>query len=88
MQVSTYNRRKQGVHYLQSVLSKLLNNIISDAEFDMELKPLSVYNKMIADHEVQTGNKWTEERLVDEKLIMEVLTLMIVMRSWGHGIYF
>lgn len=35
-QVSTYNRRKQGVQYLQSVLGKLLNNIIAD-DFDLEL---------------------------------------------------
>ena len=69
--VSTYNRRKQGLQYLQEVLGKVLNNIIADAEFDLELKPLNVYNKIIADHTMQTGEKWPEERLTDEDKIME-----------------
>lgn len=69
--VSTYNRRKQGTQYLQSVLGKVLNNIIADNDFDLELKPQQVYNKMVNEYEVEKGEKWPEERLHDEALIME-----------------
>lgn len=69
--VSTYNRRKQGTQYLQSVLGKVLNNIIADSEFDLELKPQQVYNKMVLEYEMESGEKWPEERLHDEAAIMQ-----------------
>jgi Ras GTPase-activating-like protein IQGAP2/3 len=79
--VSTYNRRKQGLQYLQQVLGKVLNNVIADAEFDLELKPLTVYNKIIADHMVQTGEQWTEEKLTDEAAIYERKDVQTIIKA-------
>lgn len=50
--MTTYTRRGPGQTYLKSVLSARINSIIEDTELNLEINPLTVYDEMIRDAEM------------------------------------
>eukprot|EP01099_Mayorella_cantabrigiensis_P000423 TRINITY_DN1192_c0_g5_i2.p1 TRINITY_DN1192_c0_g5~~TRINITY_DN1192_c0_g5_i2.p1 ORF type:complete len:570 (+),score=148.18 TRINITY_DN1192_c0_g5_i2:80-1789(+) len=64
--VITYNRRKLGLEYLKSSLSPVLTKVIQMEDLNLELSPLLVYQQMINDIEIKTGEKSNLERNVPE----------------------
>eukprot|EP00008_Paramoeba_atlantica_P012607 CAMPEP_0201488422 /NCGR_PEP_ID=MMETSP0151_2-20130828/18137_1 /ASSEMBLY_ACC=CAM_ASM_000257 /TAXON_ID=200890 /ORGANISM="Paramoeba atlantica, Strain 621/1 / CCAP 1560/9" /LENGTH=834 /DNA_ID=CAMNT_0047873709 /DNA_START=70 /DNA_END=2574 /DNA_ORIENTATION=+ len=61
--IVTYNRRKQGMAYIQRVLGPVMNSVLEE-ERNMELNPLTIYVKMINEQEIRTGEKSKLERQV------------------------
>jgi len=64
--VITYNRRKQGLEYLKKTLQPLLTAVVEKGELNLELHPLQIYNAMINDNEIKTGEKSNLDRNVTE----------------------
>jgi Ras GTPase-activating-like protein IQGAP2/3 len=64
--VITYNRRKQGLEYLKRTLAPLLSVVIERNDLNLELHPLQIYNAMINETEIKTGEKSSLERNVTE----------------------
>merc|ERR1712063_79544 len=52
--INSYNRRKQGLNYLKETLEPLLQEFIK-INLSLELNPLQVYQAMINEHEIRTG---------------------------------
>lgn len=52
--INSYNRRKQGLNYLKETLEPILNEFIK-INLSLELNPLQVYQAMINEHEIKTG---------------------------------
>lgn len=52
--INSYNRRKQGLEYLKETLEPLLLEFIK-INLSLELNPLQVYQAMINEHEIRTG---------------------------------
>eukprot|EP00211_Chloroparvula_japonica_P005130 CAMPEP_0119131044 /NCGR_PEP_ID=MMETSP1310-20130426/9300_1 /TAXON_ID=464262 /ORGANISM="Genus nov. species nov., Strain RCC2339" /LENGTH=838 /DNA_ID=CAMNT_0007121595 /DNA_START=153 /DNA_END=2669 /DNA_ORIENTATION=+ len=61
--IVTYNRRKQGLDYIQRVLGPVMNTVL-ETDRNMELNPLTIYIKMINEAEIRTGEKTKLERQV------------------------
>eukprot|EP00732_Lithocolla_globosa_P002439 Lithocolla_globosa_v1_NODE_1599_length_2457_cov_19.375520.p1 type:complete len:750 gc:universal NODE_1599_length_2457_cov_19.375520:74-2323(+) len=53
--MTTYTRRGPGQHYLKSVLSSCLKSLAQQNDVNLEINPLKVYEQMINDMEVETG---------------------------------
>ncbi len=51
--MTTYTRRGPGQSYLKTVLQESINSLIELKDLDLEINPLKVYEKMIADLELQ-----------------------------------
>ncbi|KAJ3099582.1 glyceraldehyde-3-phosphate dehydrogenase 1 [Phlyctochytrium planicorne] len=56
--MTTYTRRGPGQTYLKSVLSELINNLIEHKDLDLEINPLLVFERMVADIEAETGQPY------------------------------
>jgi len=54
--INSYNKRKQGVEYLRTTLEPLLREFIKINQ-SLELNPLQVYQAMINEHEIATGDR-------------------------------
>jgi len=52
--INSYNRRKQGLNYLRTTLKPILDEFIK-VNLSLELNPLQVYQAMINEHEIKTG---------------------------------
>lgn len=52
--INSYNKRKQGLNYLKETLEPLLAEFIK-INLSLELNPLQVYQAMINEHEIRTG---------------------------------
>eukprot|EP01117_Protostelium_nocturnum_P020952 TRINITY_DN97_c0_g1_i1.p1 TRINITY_DN97_c0_g1~~TRINITY_DN97_c0_g1_i1.p1 ORF type:complete len:852 (-),score=397.92 TRINITY_DN97_c0_g1_i1:65-2620(-) len=78
--VITYNRRKQGVEYLKSLLSPLIKNVIGK-DVNLELRPSNVYNAMISDIEISTGEKSQLDRNLKEEQIAEIEEVKSIIKT-------
>lgn len=78
--VITYNRRKQGLDFLKTVLTPLLKEVVSK-DFNLELKPSIVYQQMINEEEIKTGEKSKLKRDLTEEEIMEVKEVKEIINS-------
>jgi len=65
--VITYNRRKLGLEYLRKTVAPLLNSVIDQTDLVFELNPLFIYNNMINDEEIKTGEKSALPRGISEE---------------------
>jgi len=77
--VITYNRRKQGLEYLRSTLGPLLKIVMDKVDLSLELHPTVIYQSMINEMEIRTGEKSTLERNIPEEKAMnnpEVKSIM------------
>ena len=54
--MTTYTRRGPGQQYLKHVLTENINKILAHDEHNLEINPVKVYEQMINDMEVDTGN--------------------------------
>ncbi|KAI9822308.1 MAG: glyceraldehyde-3-phosphate dehydrogenase 1 [Pycnora praestabilis] len=54
--MTTYTRRGPGQSYLKVVLAERINSLIEVKELDLEINPLKVYERMIAQIEEDTGS--------------------------------
>merc|ERR1712137_327040 len=54
--INSYNKRKQGVEYLRTTLEPLLKEFTKISQ-SLELNPLQVYQTMINEHEIATGDR-------------------------------
>ncbi|KAH0543981.1 hypothetical protein FGG08_001748 [Glutinoglossum americanum] len=54
--MTTYTRRGPGQSYLKVVLSERINSLIELRDLDLEINPLKVYERMIAQIEEDTGS--------------------------------
>lgn len=54
--VVIYNKRKQGIDYLKTILKPLLEEFILNTDI-IELNPLTVYQAMANEHALKTGNR-------------------------------
>jgi len=69
--VITYNRRKLGLEYLKKTLAPLLQTLIDKSEMNLEMNPVNVYQQMITDEELETGQKSTLERKVTDEQALQ-----------------
>ncbi|KAJ3224542.1 glyceraldehyde-3-phosphate dehydrogenase 1 [Clydaea vesicula] len=53
--MTTYTRRGPGQTYLKDVLSERINNLLEHVDLDLEINPLKVYEQMIVEIELETG---------------------------------
>ncbi|KAI9798580.1 MAG: glyceraldehyde-3-phosphate dehydrogenase 1 [Piccolia ochrophora] len=53
--MTTYTRRGPGQSYLKQVLAQRINSLIEIKDLDLEINPLKVYERMIAQTEEDTG---------------------------------
>ncbi|KAF2687805.1 Rho GTPase activation protein [Lentithecium fluviatile CBS 122367] len=53
--MTTYTRRGPGQSYLKTVLQESINRLIELKDLDLEINPLKVYEKMVAEIEDQQG---------------------------------
>ncbi|KAL6067246.1 Ras GTPase-activating-like protein rgaA [Balamuthia mandrillaris] len=77
--VITYNRRKLGLEYLKTTLGPLLKTVMEKADLNLELHPLLIYQNMINEMEIRTGEKSSLERNIPEEKAManqQVKTIM------------
>eukprot|EP01094_Clydonella_sp_ATCC50884_P007638 TRINITY_DN1685_c0_g1_i1.p1 TRINITY_DN1685_c0_g1~~TRINITY_DN1685_c0_g1_i1.p1 ORF type:complete len:877 (+),score=470.13 TRINITY_DN1685_c0_g1_i1:156-2786(+) len=76
--INNYNRRKQGIEYLQSVLSPILDKVIN-MELALEMNPKQVYLTMMNEEEARTGekSKWdrgaTDEEIQANEVVMKAI---------------
>jgi len=66
--VIAYNRRKQGLEYLKKTLAPLVQTVVDKNDLNLELHPLQIYNSMINEAEIKTGEKSSLERNVTEEV--------------------
>jgi len=78
--VVTYNRRKQGLEFLKTVLAPILKSVMTK-EFNLELKPAVIYQTMISEQEVTTGQKSTLKRNLTEDKIMELKEIKAIVNT-------
>eukprot|EP01117_Protostelium_nocturnum_P002977 TRINITY_DN13906_c0_g1_i1.p1 TRINITY_DN13906_c0_g1~~TRINITY_DN13906_c0_g1_i1.p1 ORF type:complete len:845 (-),score=237.82 TRINITY_DN13906_c0_g1_i1:97-2631(-) len=69
--VIIYNRRKQGSEFLKNAFTPVVKNVISK-DMNLELKPSIVYNTMINEMEISTGEKSQMDRNLTEDQIAEL----------------
>jgi len=69
--VITYNRRKQGLEYLKTRIGPCLIKIMGKEDLNLELHPNTIYQQMINDQEMETGQKSTLERTITEEQAMQ-----------------
>jgi Ras GTPase-activating-like protein IQGAP2/3 len=67
----TYNRRKQGTEYLKKTLQPLLSSLMEKTELNLELHPLIIYQGIINDQEMETGQKSTLERGISQEQALQ-----------------
>eukprot|EP01099_Mayorella_cantabrigiensis_P006851 TRINITY_DN585_c0_g1_i1.p1 TRINITY_DN585_c0_g1~~TRINITY_DN585_c0_g1_i1.p1 ORF type:complete len:871 (+),score=226.12 TRINITY_DN585_c0_g1_i1:44-2656(+) len=65
--VVTYNRRKLGLEYLKQTLSPILNKFLAKEDMNLELGALGIYQNMINDIEIRTGEKCPLDRNITEE---------------------
>jgi len=70
--VITYNRRKQGLEFLKTVVGPILKSFIAKGDVNLELNPTVIYQSMISEQEIRTGAKSTLERNLTADQIMEL----------------
>ena len=68
--IVTYNRRKQGLAYIQRVLGPVMQTVL-ETDRNMELNPVTIYVKMINEAEIRTGEKTKLERQVTPEQALE-----------------
>ncbi|KAI9361280.1 Rho GTPase activation protein [Zopfochytrium polystomum] len=56
--MTTYTRRGPGQSYLKSVLSDRINNLLEHSDLDLEINPLKVFEQMVRDIELETGEPY------------------------------
>jgi len=77
--VITYNRRKQGLEYLKATLGPLLKIVMEKTDLSLDLNPQTIYQSMINEQEIRTGEKSSLERNIPEDKAMsnpEVKSIM------------
>jgi len=60
--LSLTTEEKQGLEYLKKALSPLLINLMEKTDLNLELHPYNIYQQMINEQEMETGQKSTLER--------------------------
>jgi Ras GTPase-activating-like protein IQGAP2/3 len=70
--VITYNKRKQGSEFLKTVLGPMIKDMLQKANVNLELKPQMVYQGMINEKEIATGEKTNLNRNLTEEEIMNL----------------
>ena len=65
--IITYNRRKQGIEYLRKTLSPVVHQLMAEKDLNLELMPMIVYQTMLSDYEIETGNKSELPRNITEE---------------------
>lgn len=58
--MTTYTRRGPGQSYLKEVLAEKINSLIELKDVDLEINPLKVYERMVAQIEEDTGSAPTD----------------------------
>eukprot|EP00005_Dracoamoeba_jomungandri_P001282 CAMPEP_0174252074 /NCGR_PEP_ID=MMETSP0439-20130205/1701_1 /TAXON_ID=0 /ORGANISM="Stereomyxa ramosa, Strain Chinc5" /LENGTH=892 /DNA_ID=CAMNT_0015332565 /DNA_START=22 /DNA_END=2700 /DNA_ORIENTATION=- len=79
--VITYNRRKQGLKYLKQTLGPLLGQVMDKSDLSLELHPLMIYQGMIAEKEITTGEKSSLERNIPEEKAMQNPQVKAIMKK-------
>lgn len=78
--VIAYNKRKQGIDFLKNVVGPILKQVITK-DINLELKPMIIYQSMINEQEIRTGEKSTLDRNLSEDQIMELKDVQEIVRS-------
>jgi len=55
--IVTYNRRALGQEYLVKVLAPVMQKFVQSKDLDLETSPLRVFNTLVTEEEMQTGQK-------------------------------
>ncbi len=88
--VITYNRRKQGLDFLKTVIGPIMKTVITK-DINLELKPqmvpiawylmMKVYQTFISDQEIRLGEKSNMQRNLTEDQIMEIKEVKEIINS-------
>ncbi|KAJ1566356.1 glyceraldehyde-3-phosphate dehydrogenase 1 [Cladochytrium tenue] len=62
--MTTYTRRGPGQSFLKSVLSERINQLIEHKDLDLEINPLKVFEQMVRDVELETGEPYPHPKAV------------------------
>jgi len=68
--VMSYNTRKQGKEFLKGLCAPVIK-LVTAQELNLEIKPLIIYQNMINEAEISSGQKSTLDRNIPEDQIME-----------------
>ncbi|KAF2747050.1 Rho GTPase activation protein [Sporormia fimetaria CBS 119925] len=78
--MTTYTRRGPGQSYLKAVLAESINSLIELRDLDLEINPLKVYEKMIAEIEEKEGKLppdlvkgVTAEQAAENKTVQQII---------------
>jgi Ras GTPase-activating-like protein IQGAP2/3 len=91
--MTTYTRRGPGQSYLKVVLQDSINSLIELKDLDLEINPLKVYEKMVAEMEIQgtlpddlpravTAEQATENERVQQIIAPRVSMLMEIANNF------
>lgn len=78
--VVAYNRRKQGSEFLRSVIGPVLKDIIAK-DVNLETKPNIIYQTMISQQEIDSGQRSTMDRTLNEDQIMDLKEIKTIVQS-------
>jgi len=79
--VITYNKRKQGSEFLQAVLGPMIKDMLQKGNVNLELKPQMIYQGMINEKEIATGEKSNLDRNLNEEQIMELPEVQAIVKE-------
>jgi len=68
--VMSYNTRKQGKEFLKGLCAPVIK-LVTAQELNLEIKPLIIYQNMINEAEISSGQKSTLDRNIPEDQILE-----------------
>ena len=84
--MTTYTRRGPGQSYLKIVLQDSINSLIELKDLDLEINPLKVYEKMIAEIEEQQGSLpphlpkgVTAEQAAENETVQQIIAPRVTM---------
>eukprot|EP00027_Filamoeba_sp_ATCC50430_P012203 CAMPEP_0168574896 /NCGR_PEP_ID=MMETSP0413-20121227/19350_1 /TAXON_ID=136452 /ORGANISM="Filamoeba nolandi, Strain NC-AS-23-1" /LENGTH=918 /DNA_ID=CAMNT_0008608319 /DNA_START=71 /DNA_END=2824 /DNA_ORIENTATION=+ len=78
--VVAYNRRKQGSEFLRSVIGPVLKDIIAK-DVNLETKPNIIYQTMISQQEIESGQRSTMDRALNEDQIMDLKEIKAIVQT-------
>jgi Ras GTPase-activating-like protein IQGAP2/3 len=79
--IITYNRRKQGIEYLKKVIGPVVVDVMGKADLNLEVNPKIVYQAMINEEEIQTGQKSKKPKNLSEEKIMEIEEVKTIIKG-------
>jgi Ras GTPase-activating-like protein IQGAP2/3 len=86
--MTTYTRRGPGQSYLKVVLADSINSLIELSDLDLEINPLKVYSKMVAEIEEKEGSLppnlprgVTAEQAAENETVQQIIAPRLSMLS-------